>query len=168
MYKKILMAGALVLASLTIIACGSATVPKQAIAKKVVATDDSGISKHMEEITLEAKGKKYDAELESNNLTQQIISKMPTTLKMRVLENWVAGDEPIKVEGNFQKNMKKGDLAYCRYGYLILFFEDQAEKSTDDFVKVGRITSNLDSLQELNNGADVKFSKAQKITYTER
>ncbi len=161
MYKKILMAGALVLAGLTIGVCGGATAPKQVVEKNVTATADSGISKHMEEITLEAKGKKYDAELESNNLTQQIISKMPTTLKMRVLENWVAGDEPIKVEGNFQKNMKKGDLAYCRYGYLILFFEDQTAKSTDDFVKVGKVTSNLGSLQELSEGADVKFSKAQ-------
>lgn len=161
MYKKLLIAGSLVLMGLTIVACGGTTATKPVAAKNIETTTESGGGKHMEKITIEAKGKKYDAELANNNLTKQLRSKMPTTLKMGLLENWVYGDEPIKAEGNFQKNMKKGDLAYCRYGYLILFFEDQAANSTSDFVKVGRIMSNLDSLQELSKGADVKFSKAQ-------
>ncbi len=161
MYKKLLMAGVLVLAGLMSAACGGTTATKQVAAKSAETTAEFGAGNPMEKIILEAKGKKYDAELEINNLTKQLRGKMPTTLKMELLENWVYGNDPIKAEGNFQKNMKKGDLAYCRYGYLILFFEDQSANSTSDFVKVGRITSNLDSLQELSKGADVKFSQAQ-------
>ena len=159
MYKKILMLVVLVVMSMISAACGSSGVTNQAVAESATTAKSATMvaRKHIQQIELEANGKQYTAELEDNALTKKLLEKMPTTLKMQLLENWIYGDEPIKAEGNFQKNLKKGDLAYCRYGYLILFFEDQSKNSSSDFIKVGHITSNIDSLQELSKGADVKF-----------
>lgn len=124
------------------------------------ATNTSNIT----QLSLQANGKSFIAEIEHNTLTEQFLAKLPRTLKMQQLRDTsvIYGDTPISMPGNLLHGLKKGDLAYCQYGYFIIFTDDQAANHTTGFIKVGRITSaNLDELTALAHGAEVRFALAQ-------
>lgn len=118
----------------------------------------------MEHLTIEANGKTFQADIKRNALTEAFLQKMPRTLSMVQLRDTsvIYGDSPISVPNNLQRGLKKGDLAYCQYGYFIIFTDDQKPDHTTGFIKIGHITSdNLDDLQAIAHGADVHFTIAK-------
>lgn len=111
-------------------------------------------------IIIEAGGQTFEGKLTVNSLTEKLIASLPKTIEMEPLRgsNQIYGDAPITVKADLKRGMKRGTLAYCQYGYLILFYADQPESHTSAYVKVGEITTNLDKLQNLGKGSSVKFS----------
>lgn len=167
--KRLLLAVALGICSASLLACG-AEQTKQSLstpsAQAAPATTEQPApqNSNVEHLTLEANGKTFSAEIERNALTEQFLSKVPRTLNMVQLRDTtvIYGDSPISMPNNLVRGLKKGDLAYCQYGYFIIFTGDQAASHTTGFIKVGRITSdNLDDLAALAHGAEVKFTLAK-------
>ena len=164
--KKILTS-ILLLSTLLCAACGTETA---ALGKTVQAAPAANTQQpapqnsNVEHLTLQANGKTFTAEIERNALTEQFLSKVPRTLNMVQLRDTsvIYGDSPISMPNNLVRGLKKGDLAYCQYGYFIIFTDDQAASHTTGFIKVGRITSdNLDDLKALAHGAEVSFTLAK-------
>lgn len=92
-------------------------------------------------LVLESQGKAITAHIEANQLTQQLLDRAPVSFSLQSYggHNFLYGDKAIEVKGDFKMGMTKGTLAYCRYGYLIIFQGDQESKNTSDFIKVGQI-----------------------------
>lgn len=167
--KRLLLALALSICSASLLACG-AEQTKQTLSTPsaqtapATAKQPAPQNSNVEHLTLQANGKTFSAEIERNALTEQFLSKVPRTLNMVQLRDTtvIYGDSPITMPDNLVRGLKKGDLAYCQYGYFIIFTDDQAASHTTDFIKVGRITSdNLDDLQALAHGAEVRFTLAK-------
>lgn len=167
--KRLLLAVALGICSVSLLACG-AEQTKQSLSTPSAQAAPTGTqqptpqSSNVEHLTLESNGKTFSAEIERNALTEQFLSKVPRTLNMVQLRDTtvIYGDSPISMPNNLVRGLKKGDLAYCQYGYFIIFTGDQAASHTTGFIKVGRITSdNLDDLAALAHGAEVRFTLAK-------
>ena len=164
--KKILTS-ILLLSTLLCAACGTETTAPGKTAQAAPAANTqqpAPQNSNIEHLTLQANGKTFSAEIERNALTEQFLSKVPRTLNMVQLRDTsvIYGDSPISMPNNLVRGLKKGDLAYCQYGYFIIFTDDQAASHTTGFIKVGRITSdNLEDLQALAHGAEVKFTLAK-------
>ncbi len=168
--KRLLLAAVLGICSASLLACGAEqtkqtlSTPSAQAATASKAEQPVPQNSNVEHLTLEANGKTFSAEIEHNALTEQFLSKVPRTLNMVQLRDTsvIYGDSPISMPNNLVRGLKKGDLAYCQYGYFIIFTGDQAASHTTGFIKVGRITSdNLDDLQALAHGAEVKFTLAK-------
>ena len=134
-------------AALLLSACGNSTaVSSQQAASVAEGKAEVAMAKSSEqnrqEIQLEAKGKHFTAIIERNELTKKLLDKVPTTLSMTPL-------------GGLVRGLKKGDLAYCQYGYFIIFTEDQKPDHNTGFIKVGEITSGKEDLSTIAGGADV-------------
>lgn len=164
MLKIILKLSIFITGLLIITGCGGTTA---AISKHAANTQNvsqlatkASVDK---KIIITANGEKFQATLEQNSLTEKLIKSLPRTISMTPLagSNQIYGDEPITVKSNLQQGMKKGTLAYCQYGYLILFYADQPASHTSSYVKVGEITSNLDKLEELSKGGSVRIEAVQ-------
>ena len=165
--KRLLLAAVLGICSASLLACGAeqtkqtlSTPSAQATASK--AEQPVPQNSNVEHLTLQANGKTFSAEIERNALTEQFLSKVPRTLNMVQLRDTtvIYGDSPISMPNNLVRGLKKGDLAYCQYGYFIIFTGDQTASHTTGFIKVGRITSdNLDDLAALAHGAEVSKIK---------
>lgn len=157
--KKILFALLLIPALLCAGCASSSTAAapanQPAAVQEAVPADSNTVK-----ISIEANGKSFTGELERNALTGQFIDKLPRTLHMtRLNSDVIYGDDPIEMPGNLVRGLKKGDLAYCQYGYFIIFTADQPESHTTGFIKVGQITSgNLSDLDALAGGADVSYA----------
>lgn len=164
--KKILTT-LLLFSALLCTACGTESSTSGNTAQAAPAATNqqpSPQNSNVEHLTLQANGKTFSAEIERNALTEQFLSKVPRTLNMVQLRDTsvIYGDSPISMPNNLVRGLKKGDLAYCQYGYFIIFTDDQAANHTTGFIKVGRITSaNLDDLKALAHGAEVKFTLAK-------
>lgn len=164
--KKILTT-LLLFSALLCTACGTETSTSSSTAQAAPAANTqqpAPQNSNVENLTLQASGKTFSAEIERNALTEQFLSKVPRTLNMVQLRDTsvIYGDSPISMPNNLVRGLKKGDLAYCQYGYFIIFTNDQAASHTTGFIKVGRITSdNLEDLQALAHGAEVKFTLAK-------
>lgn len=167
--KRLLLAFALSICSASLLACGAEQTKQtlstpSAQAAPATAKQPAPQNSNVEHLTLQANGKTFSAEIERNALTEQFLSKVPRTLNMVQLRDTtvIYGDSPITMPNNLVRGLKKGDLAYCQYGYFIIFTGDQAASHTTGFIKVGRITSdNLDDLQALAHGAEVRFTLAK-------
>lgn len=166
LYKRLLLAAILSNCSAVLLACG-AEQTKQSLSTpsaQAAPANTQQLAPPVEHLTLEANGKTFSAEIEHNALTKQFLSKVPRRLNMVQLRDTtvIYGDSPISMPNNLVRGLKKGDLAYCQYGYFIIFTGDQAASHTTGFIKVGRITSdNLDDLQALAHGAEVRFTLAK-------
>ena len=164
--KKILTT-LLLFSALLCTACGTETSTSGNTAQAAPAANaqqPAPQNSNVEHLTLQANDKTFSAEIERNALTEQFLSKVPRTLNMVQLRDTsvIYGDSPISMPNNLVRGLKKGDLAYCQYGYFIIFTDDQAASHTTGFIKVGRITSdNLEDLQALAHGAEVKFTLAK-------
>lgn len=112
------------------------------------------------DIVITVKGQTFQARLDNNDLTKKLVASLPKTISMEPLagSNQIYGDTPITVKADLKRGMRKGDIAYCQYGYLILFYDDQPSNSTSSYIKVGAITSDRDKLQELADGANLGFA----------
>ena len=148
-------------AALLLSACGNSTaVSSQQAASVAEGKAEVAMAKSSEqnrqEIQLEAKGKHFTAIIERNELTKKLLDKVPTTLSMTPLGgDLIYGDDPISMPGGLVRGLKKGDLAYCQYGYFIIFTEDQKPDHNTGFIKVGEITSGKEDLSTIAGGADV-------------
>lgn len=168
--KRLFLAAILGICSASLLACGAEqtkqtlSTPSAQAAPASKAEQPVPQNSNVEHLTLEANGKTFSAEIERNALTEQFLSKVPRTLNMVQLRDTsvIYGDSPISMPNNLVRGLKKGDLAYCQYGYFIIFTGDQAASHTTGFIKVGHITSdNLDDLAALAHGAEVKFTLAK-------
>lgn len=166
--KRLFLALALSICSASLLACGAQqtkqTLSTPSAQAAPVVEQPAPQNSNVEHLTLEANGKTFSAEIERNALTEQFLSKVPRTLNMVQLRDTtvIYGDSPISMPDKLVRGLKKGDLAYCQYGYFIIFTGDQAASHTTGFIKVGRITSdNLDDLQALAHGAEVRFTLAK-------
>ena len=165
MMKK-LLASLLVLPVMMLTACsseqtsGNTSAVNTAAAAQQTQAAQQAPEKEVEHMTIQAEGKTFTAEIERNALTESFLTKLPRTLDMTPLGgDLIYGDSPISMPDNLVRDLKKGDLAYCQYGYFIIFTEDQRPDHTTGFIKVGRITSdNLDDLSALKQGAPVHFT----------
>lgn len=164
---KKLLTSILLFSALLCTACGAETSTSSSTAQAAPAANvqqPAPQSTNVEHLTLQANGKSFTADIERNALTEQFLSKVPRTLNMVQLRDTsvIYGDSPISMPNNLVRCLKKGDLAYCQYGYFIIFTDDQAASHTTGFIKVGHITSdNLDDLQALAHGAEIRFTLAK-------
>ena len=160
--KKLLFALLLIPAMLCA-ACGSSATSAAPASSAQAVQQEAAMNNNnnnMVQISIEGSGKRFTGELEQNALTKQFIAKLPRTLHMtRLNSDVIYGDDPISMPGSLVHGLKKGDLAYCQYGYFIIFTADQPASHTTGFIKVGRITSgNLNDLDALAGGGDVSYA----------
>lgn len=141
-------------------ACGSSAAPAATSSAPAAKQEVQAVNNNMVQISIEGNGKHFTGELEQNALTKQFIAKLPRTLHMtRLNSDVIYGDDPISMPDNLVRGLKKGDLAYCQYGYFIIFTADQPASHTTGFIKVGRITSgNLDDLDAISGGGSVSYA----------
>lgn len=147
---------AVLLVSLLCTACGGGK------AAAINNTDQSGSAANNKvQLHIQAGTKSFTAEIERNIMTERLLNKVPYTLEMRPLKrgNLIYGDEPINMPKNLTRGLKQGDLAYCAYGYFIIFTGDQPAEHQTGFIKVGEIVSdNVKDLEGLSDGAEVTLS----------
>lgn len=114
-------------------------------------------------VVLEAGGKAFTAVLDNNEATERLLSRLPLDINMRVSgssDSFVYGDEPIEIKNATVHGMNKGDIAYCQYGYLVVFYDDQSADYPTGYRKIGRVTSdNVDELIVIKNGGNLRISK---------
>lgn len=116
-----------------------------------------------ERIKITGGGKTFKAELERTPLSAQLLDRLPAELKMDSLYSCLIwGDKAIDATGDFRRGMKKGDLAYCEYGYFIIFTEDQPSQAHNGYIKVGQIdTADVPKLSAVSNGGKIRIERAE-------
>ena len=161
MNKKVLVLSVFTVISLLCLGCGGNSAAQS---NGQNTTKEATMSKQTQakeqNITIEAEGQTFEGKLTVSPLTEKLIASLPKTIAMEPFSgrNQIYGDTPITVKADLKRGMKRGTLAYCQYGYLILFYADQPENHTSAYVKVGEITTNLDKLPSLGKGSSVKFA----------
>lgn len=131
--------------------------------KKEAATPVADTAADEVPVVLEAGGKTFTAVLDNNEATERLLSRLPLDISMRVLgssDSLVYGDEPIEIKNATVHGMNKGDIAYCQYGYLVVFYDNQSADHPIGYRKIGRVTSaNVDELAVIKNGGNLRISK---------
>ena len=110
-------------------------------------------------------GQTFNAQIERTELSAQMLDRMPLELDMTKLYSFlIYGDRAIDVSGvkGFRGGLKKGDITYCTYGYLIILTEDQPAGQSSRFVKVGQIDGNdIPKLNSISRGGKIKIERAE-------
>lgn len=113
------------------------------------------------EVIITIDGKKFDAEIEENLDTTQILGKLPMELSMHNLNgsNLIWGGNFAPAKGTFVKELKKGELALCSADYFIVFYDDYPSNAGSQFRPIGRLTSGLENLKDISNGGKLRIEK---------
>lgn len=116
-----------------------------------------------EQVKITGGGKTFKAELERTPLSAQLLDRLPAELKMDSLYSCLIwGDKAINATGDFRRGMKKGDIAYCEYGYFIIFTEDQPSQAHNGYIKVGQIDpADIEKLGAVSNGGKIRIEKVK-------
>jgi hypothetical protein len=124
-------------------------------------TQNASSTKRMIEVAITIGNQKFDAEIEENSDTAQILERLPIELSMYNLKgsNLVWGGSFVPAKGTFVNNLKKGDIALCEANYFIVFYDDYPSNKTSKFFPIGKITSNLEGLNSLNVGGKLRIEK---------
>ncbi|WP_296689728.1 cyclophilin-like fold protein [Treponema sp. UBA6852] len=110
-------------------------------------------------------GQTFNAQIERTELSAQMLDRMPLELDMTKLYSFlIYGDRAIDVSGvkGFRGGLKKGDITYCTYGYLIILTDDQPAGQSSRFVKVGQIDSgDISKLNAISHGGKIRIERAE-------
>lgn len=101
----------------------------------------------------------FDAEIEKNDDTLQLLNKLPMDMRMYKLggSNLLWGGSFERAKGKFVSALKKGELAFCEARYFIIFYEDLPASANNTFMPIGRITSGLENLDKVSNGGNLSI-----------
>lgn len=115
-----------------------------------------------EKVKITGGGETFRAEIERTALSSQLLESLPAEIEMRHLFPYqISGGRKIKAEGDFRRGLKKGDLAYCEYGYFIIFIENQPEGDRNGFVRIGRIEpDDVEKLGTVSGGGRIRIEQA--------
>ncbi|HAZ96586.1 MAG TPA: hypothetical protein DCW73_05035 [Treponema sp.] len=124
-----------------------------------------GCSVFAERVKITSGGQTFNARIERTELSSQMLDRLPLELDMTKLYSFlIYGDRAIDVSGvkGFRGGLKKGDITYCTYGYLIILTEDQPAGQSSRFVKVGQIDGNdIPKLNSISRGGKIKIERAE-------
>jgi hypothetical protein len=113
----------------------------------------------MREVTITIGGKAFQAEIEQNADTEQILSRLPMELSMSRLPGarLIYGGSFSPAQGEYRSDFRKGELALCHYNYFILFYDDKPRSYNSEFRPIGRITSDLENLASIADGGKMRL-----------
>lgn len=118
-----------------------------------------------ERIKITGGGQAFNTQIERTELSAQMLDRMPLELDMTKLYSFlIYGDRAIDVSGvkGFRGDLKKGDIAYCTYGYLIILTEDQPAGQSSRFVKVGQIdNADISKLNAISRGGKIWIERVE-------
>lgn len=118
-----------------------------------------------ERVKITGGGQTFYAQIERTELSAQMLDRMPLELDMTKLYSFlIYGDRTIDVSGvkGFRDGLKKGDIAYCTYGYLIILTEDQPTGQSSRFVKVGQIdNADISKLNAISRGGKIWIERVE-------
>ena len=118
-----------------------------------------------ERVKITGGGQTFNAQIERMELSAQMLDCLPLGLDMTKLYSFlIYGDRAIDVSGvkGFRGGLKKGDITYCTYGYLIILTEDQPAGQSSRFVKVGQIDSgDISKLNAISHGGKIRIERAE-------
>lgn len=118
-----------------------------------------------ERVKITSGGQAFYAQIERTELSAQMLDRLPLELDMTKLYSFlIYGDRAIDVSGvkGFRGGLKKGDITYCTYGYLIILTDDQPAGQSSRFVKVGQIDSgDISKLNAISHGGKIKIERAE-------
>ena len=124
-----------------------------------------GCSVFAERVKITGGGQTFNARIERTELSAQMLDRMPLELDMTKLYSFlIYGDRAIDVSGvkGFRGGLKKGDITYCTYGYLIILTDDQPAGQSSRFVKVGQIDSgDISKLNAISHGGKIRIERAE-------
>lgn len=115
-----------------------------------------------ERIKITGGGETFGAELERTPLSAQLLDRLPVEIETDSLYSCLIwGDKAINASGDFRRGLKKGDLAYCEYGYFIIFTENQPAGDRNGFVRIGRIEpDDVEKLGAVSGGGTIRIERA--------
>lgn len=118
-----------------------------------------------ERVKITGGGHIFNARIERTELSAQMLDRLPLELDMTKLYSFlIYGDRAIDVSGikGFRGGLKKGDITYCTYGYLIILTEDQPAGQSSRFVKVGQIDGDdIPKLNAISRGGKIRIELAK-------
>lgn len=118
-----------------------------------------------ERVKITGGGQSFYTQIERTEISTQMIDRLPLELDMTKLYSFlIYGDRAIDVSGikDFHGGLKKGDIAYCTYGYLIILTEDQPAGQSSKFVKVGQIDSDdIPKLNAISRGGKIWIERVE-------
>lgn len=146
---------ALALALGVFTACGSTTKAADTTTKTEAKVEEKTESKgQMRDIVLTIGGKSFEAQIEENADSKQLLAKLPMDISMSQLGsgNFIYGGNFTPPKSNYQKNFSKGEIALCHSDYILVFYGNHPSSHEGEYRPIGKITSNLDQLDSISSG----------------
>ena len=141
--------------------CGNTTANENnKIETKVVMQSDE-----IQEVVLKIGNENFKAVLQNNIDTKQILQHLPMSIRMSTLErgNFLYGGSFNPIQGKFQKDFKKGDLALCEANYLLVFYDDIPSDNSREYYFIGKITEGLENLNKVKNGGELQMQRIEIV-----
>lgn len=136
-------------------ACGNTPKTESTTATAATKVEKTAeVKGQRKDVVLTIEGKRFEAQIEENENTKQILDKLPMDIPMSNLggANLIYGGSFKAPKEGFHRDCKKGDLAICHVNYFIVFFDNQPSSYHSEFYSIGKITSNLESLGSISSG----------------
>lgn len=116
-----------------------------------------------EQVRIIGANQTFNAQINRTELSGQMLDRLPLELDMTKLYSFlIYGDRAIDVSGvkGFRYGLKKGDITYCTYGYLIILTEDQPVGQSSRFIKVGQIdNADIPKLSAIKPGGKIRIER---------
>lgn len=141
--------------------CGSLTAENTpAVSETAAVSEAEGKEVSME---LDLGGQAYQAVIEENEDTRQILDNLPLTVTLSPLEkgNLAYGGHFQEPRAGYSHGFKKGDIALCHSNFIVLFYEDQPASYGSEYRKIGHITSGLENLKPIPEGTQMTLRKVE-------
>lgn len=129
---------------------------------RAVKTSKSSVNTNA--VTMTVGDTVIEAELDDSETSREFMALLPRNFKMQRYNDreYYARLPKLSEQGNAIADFANGDVTYYKNGpSLAIFFAKEETESLGNLIRMGRITSDLKLLQEMDNVAEMTIVKRQ-------